>query len=198
MRLLPPTSAGLAEACEILARGGVVIHATETCYGIACDLQNPEAVRRLFTIKDRPFDQPVSALCESLEQAQECTDWNEKALELGQEHLPGPLTVILPVTPENTLSVTPDNQATSIGIRISSLPLAQDLVAQFGSPLSTTSANVHSEPSPYSVTEIMRQYEGREQQPDAIIDSGEIPEVSTSTIVRVVGEEAEVLRGALS
>ena len=59
MRILS-ASTGVDEVLRIIAEGGVVAHATETCYGLACDISNPDAVQRVFTIKDRPTTQPIS------------------------------------------------------------------------------------------------------------------------------------------
>ena len=90
-------SKGLIEAIHILKRGGVVAHATETCYGLACDLANPAAVAKLFAIKQRPLDQPVSALFVSIEEAKKWVEWSDEAEKLAAEFLPGPLTLILPL-----------------------------------------------------------------------------------------------------
>ena len=96
LHILPESPASLEEALLVLRLGGIVIHATETCYGLACDLRNPEAVQRLFTVKQRPENQPVSALFSSIEEAKKYVEWNDRAEVLAKEFLPGPLTLILP------------------------------------------------------------------------------------------------------
>lgn len=193
MKIVPPTDEGIAEALHILRNGGVIAHATETCYGLACDLTNVEAVQKLFAMKKRPTNMPVSALCASVEQAQIYVQWNEEASQLASAHLPGPLTLILKTRPEHTLFVTPSG-ATSIGIRISSHPTAQKLVEQFGSPLSTTSANVHGQPNPYSVDDITKQYAGEDVVPDIVIDGGPLEVNDASTVVDVSEGMLHVLR----
>ena len=99
----------------------------------------------------------------------------------------GPLTLILPLRKDAPpLFPTPSpnpNPSPNLGIRISSHPLAAELAARFGHPLSTTSANLHGEPSPYSATEIVRQFQGNDLQPDLILDSGELPPTPPSTII---------------
>src|SRR5262245_56720739 len=100
MRLLPVSAGALQEALSLLQNGGVVAHATETCYGLACDLRNPDAVTRLFVIKRRPLTQPVSALFASVEDAKRYVEWNDRAEELARTYLPGPLTLILPLRPD--------------------------------------------------------------------------------------------------
>jgi len=102
---LPDIDAAIAT----LKAGGIVMHATETCYGIACDLTNPDAVKKLFAIKKRPEQQPVSALFSSIESAKLYVDFSDRALELAQKYLPGPLTLVLPTNtkPPSQIFVCP-------------------------------------------------------------------------------------------
>ena len=181
-------------ALEILRRGGIVAHATETCYGLACDLSNPQAAQRLFTLKQRPPMQPVSALFASLKAADAYVQWGKKAKELAKKHLPGPLTIILDLREDapHQLYPTP-NGGKTIGIRISSHPVALELARLFGVPISTTSANVHQKPSPYTVEEIVAQYKAG-AQPDVILDSGELPKNETSTVVTCLHGVCTVVR----
>jgi tRNA A37 threonylcarbamoyladenosine synthetase subunit TsaC/SUA5/YrdC len=46
-------------AVKILRAGGLVAFPTETVYGLGADASNPEAVRKIFTVKGRPPDHPV-------------------------------------------------------------------------------------------------------------------------------------------
>jgi len=182
-------------ATEILRSGGVVAHATETCYGLACDLTNQNAVEKLFRIKNRPTDQPVSALFSSLDAVMGWCQFSARALEIAKKHLPGPLTIIVPDKEGKKLFLTADgNPALEIGVRISPHAFASGLSKAFGSPIATTSANVHGENNPYSVQDILAQFENREHRPDLVIDSGALKKTAPSTVVRVIGEDVAVLR----
>ncbi len=186
MRRVAVSPKAVEEALRILAAGGVIAHATETCYGLACDLASEEAVAKLFAIKKRAAEQPVSALFPSVEEAKRYVEWNDRATSLASSHLPGPLTLILPLRKDAPpISPTPHalSPTPSLGIRISSHPLAMELATRFGRPLSTTSANLHGEPSPYTAEEIERQFASATVQPDLILDSGELPSVPPSTII---------------
>lgn len=207
MKIIPTSEEGIQQALEVLRAGGTVAHATETCYGFACDLQNPEAVERLFAIKQRSPDQPVSALFATIEQAQAFLEWNEEASQLASEHLPGPLTIILKQRPDapHTLFVTPttdpsesaeagNRSPTTIGLRISSHPTAQLLVEHFGSPIATTSANIHGEPNTFSIEDIQTQFTDANHKPDLILDDGPIAENDASTVIDVSEGVIHVLR----
>ena len=188
MQILPATEESITEALRILKEGGVIAHATETCYGLACDLRNPDAVQKLFAIKKRSPDQPVSALFSSIDDAKKYLEWSKEADALAAKYLPGPLTIILPMkadAPHQLFPVPALAPALTLGLRLSSLPLAMNLVTRFGSPISTTSANIHGEPSPYSATEIFERFTKEADQPDLILDSGELPQVKPSTVINL-------------
>ncbi len=179
------------EAVRVIARGGIVAHATETCYGFACDLTNPSAVSKLFALKNRSEDHSISALFPSLEKAKEWVEWNEQAEKLAKEHLPGPLTIVLPLKKAK-------GNGETLGIRISSHPVAEYLATHADVPLSTTSANLHGKPSPYSPEEILEQFRGRALQPDLILDSGRLSDALPSTVVSILnGEIRTIRRGAI-
>ncbi len=191
MKIVLANEEGLQEALNVLKSGGVIAHATETCYGFACDLSNSDAVQKLFQIKERPDTQAVSALFATTQQAKEFVEWNDLAEELAVKYLPGPLTMIVRL--RKKLYATPRGTVT-IGIRISSHPTAQKLVESFGSPLSTTSANVHGLPNPYSADDIREQYQNKDHQPDLILDDGILEKNDASTVIDISKGKIEILR----
>ncbi len=200
MKIIKESPAAIAEAIRILKSGGNVIHATETCYGIACDLANPDAVGKLFAVKRRPESQPVSALFSSLEMAKKYLTLSPRALTLAEKYLPGPLTIVLPQKPDSSpIFTTPSTHYSlhtthSTGLRLSSHPFAQKLAEAFGGPIATTSANLHGKPNPYSVQDIFTQWNDMEPLPDLVIDSGPLPVSPPSTVIEVHGETVRVLR----
>lgn len=216
MDLLPASPEATDQALTILRRGGVVAHATETCYGLACDLTNRDAVKKLFAIKQRPEDQPVSALFPSIDEAKKYVEWSDEAEKFAEKYLPGPLTIILPVRSDAPHQLFPTNvsgstwrvvktsrrDVSTVGVRVSLHPIAQELVSRFGRPLSTTSANIHGQPEPYSVEDIQKQFivgalfdvaQGA-NMPDLVIDSGQLSLAKPSTIVAFVSGKMHIVR----
>lgn len=197
MQVIPASTDGIARALEVLQSGGCVVHATETCYGIACDLGNPDAVKHLFEMKQRPVHQPVSALFSSMEEAEKYVVFSPLARELVRKYLPGPLTLVLPVqlkTPTPIFVTADSEMPATIGVRISSHPVAQALVEGFGRPIATTSANLHGKPSPYSVAEIKAQWDLVAPTPKLIIDSGFLAIAEPSTVVQIERDCVTTLR----
>lgn len=146
----------------------------------------------------------MSALFSSLEDAKTFVVFSEKALELAKKYLPGPLTLVLPlrtdapfhiyVTPPILTHLRTYALSTSVGIRLSSSSLAENLAKAFGGPIATTSANLHGQPNTYSVEDIAAQYGSETLQPDLVLDSGTIPVAPASTVVEVIGDAVKVLR----
>jgi len=190
-------NSSIHEAVNIIRAGGIVSHATETCYGLACDFTNESAVRKVFELKKRPEGMPISALFPSVESAKEWVEWNEVADRLADEYLPGPLTIVLPVrnVPHASCLVS-----RTLGIRISPHPVAQKLAELAEVPLSTTSANIHGGLNPYSVDDVISQFFVGAQhavpgsQPELILDSGKLPHADPSTVVAIENGKIKILR----
>lgn len=201
MEIIPPSDSGLDPALHVLRRGGTVVHATETCYGLTADLKNAAAIRRLFDIKNRPYDMPVSGLFVSMDEACAFVDASPRAMQLAEKYFPGPLTLVLPkkqTAPPLWVTVSGEGADAWIGVRISSHRWTEELVRSFGSPLATTSANIHGEANPYDALALAERYTMSSLSPDIIIDSGVLPEALPSTVIRVDGDTVTVLRqGAL-
>jgi len=197
VNIVPESPAALLEALEVLSAGGTVIHATETCYGIACDLTNEDAVKDLFDVKQRPGYQTVSALFASVEAAREYVEISPKAEELFQKYLPGPLTIVLSKkknAPPIWLTSQGGGTDGLIGVRISSYPFAMKLAEAFDKPIATTSANLHGKPNPYSISDIESQWAGALLLPELLIDAGPLPIADPSTVIRISGNAVTVLR----
>ena len=174
----------LQKAVEVLRGGGVVMHPTETCYGLAVDIFNEEAVKKLYELKGRDFDKPVSVLVDSLGMAQEYGIFSDKALELAQRYWPGPVSIVVPRKKRLPEFLNPGEGF--ISMRWSSKSVCTGLVENFGGPITTTSANLSGEAPAYSV----EQFVGA----DFVIDGGKLSENRPSTIVKVEGEKITMLR----
>jgi L-threonylcarbamoyladenylate synthase len=192
MKIIGTTDLDIAKAITILHAGGIIVHATETCYGFACDISNPDAVQKLFQLKDRPAGMPLSVLFSALNEAKRYLEWNDHAEGLAKKHLPGPLTIILPLKQKTPSDIV--HSTSTLGIRISSYPLAHDLVEKFGKPISTTSANIHGKPNTYSVKEVCDQFKKRNIQPDLILDSGVLPKNPSSKVIDCTRDPPHILR----
>lgn len=181
----------LTGAITALKNGGVVLHPTETCYGLTADIFSEKAVVHIYELKKMSESKPVSIMVPSLDEAMKYGVFGEKALELAQKYWPGPLTIIIPRT--ELLPFYINRGVATVGIRCPDHASTQQLLQNFGGPLITTSANRTTEPQAYCVEDFMKD-RAETELPDAIIDEGRIPEIAPSTIVEVVGDEVKIVR----
>lgn len=178
------------KAVEVLRSGGVVMHPTETCYGFAVDVANPQALEKLYKLKGRDAGKPVSIMVVDLEMAKKYGEFSPKALELAKNYWPGPLTILVPRSlnlPENF-----NKGQEFVGIRCPDHEFSRELVKSFGFPITTTSANLSGEAPLYEVE--LGGFGELADEIGLVIDGGEIPLNKPSTIVKVVGGNVEVIR----
>lgn len=141
----------IAEAAKVLIGGGTVVYPTETVYGIGASIFIPEAVERVFEIKDRARKMPLSVAVASFEMMKEVARVDEKDLALLQKMLPGPITVLVEKSPDLPDLVTAGSHL--VGIRFPDHPVVLALVEMAG-PITSTSANLSGYPPPASVEEL--------------------------------------------
>lgn len=186
----------LTQVMDALEAGEVVVLPTETCYGLSCDATNKQAVEKIFQIKGRDEKKPLSVMFFDLTAAEEYVEFNDKAIDLVAEYWPGPLTLVLPrknVAVKNLAPLYGVPEKT-LGVRMPDHRFCLKLLFQFNEPLITTSANLSGAANPYSVAEIVQQFENSKYQPALIVDAGELPQTPPSTVVDLTGKDMKVLR----
>jgi L-threonylcarbamoyladenylate synthase len=190
MLRLIPEGGGLQEAARLIRAGGLIAFPTETFYGLAVDPFNKEALARLFAAKQRSLHKAVLVLVRNREQLAILAHEVPAAYEsLIERFWPGPLTLIFPAHPNLPELLTAASG--TVGIRMSSHPLAGELLEAVGGPVTATSANLSDQPSPSSVDQVTQQLAGRI---DAILDGGITPGGGSSTIVSLVGGKLVIVR----
>lgn len=180
------------KALDSLRRGGVIAHATETCYGFACDIFNRRALTSLYKIKKMPSQKPVSILVSDFASAKKYGKFSPMAQKLAKKYWPGPLTII--VKRKKSLPSFLNPGIKTIGIRVPAHVLSIKLVKAFGGPLTTTSANISGKPSPYSISAIKKQFYGKKLKPDFILNSGRLKKNPPSTIIDISQKTPKIIR----
>lgn len=182
---LRPDPGPIGEAAAALTRGVLVIVPTETVYGLAADPRFPGAETAIFAAKGRPDHKPVTLFAADVEQVKaRGAVLDEAGEKLARSFWPGPLTLVLK---------TPDG-FTGFRVPDHAVPLA--LLRAVGSVLSVTSANRSGEPPAITADAAAAALGSRVA---LILDAGRSPGGVPSTVVRVDGDEVQVLReGAIS
>jgi len=189
MTLTDDVQAAVDEATAAITAGGAVVYPTETVYGLGADATDPAAVDRVFAIKDRPRDKPLSVAFADHDHASQYTEPTNRERDFMARFLPGPVTVVVDRQP--TLPDTLTDGRPRVGVRIADNEVALALCRAAG-PITATSANRSGEPSVRTPAELSASVA---EAVGAIIDTGRTPGTE-STVVDVEADEI-IRRGAL-
>ncbi len=185
-----PSAAALAEAADVLSRGGLVAFATETVYGLGALAIDPAAVDRIYQAKGRPPFNPLIVHVDEIVQARQCTAvWPAAADRLAGTFWPGPLTLVLPRSSLIPDVVTGGRQ--TVAIRVPLPLVARGLIERVGHPLAAPSANRSNRLSPTRVEHVLSDLDGRI---DLILDSGPTSFGLESTVLDLTGSPFRILR----
>lgn len=180
----------LEEAGELIRQGKIVVFPTETVYGIGTNGLDKNAVKKLYEVKQRPLNKPISLLVSNMEMVNSIAkDITEIEYKIMEKFFPGPLTIILKKK-DIVPNVVTAGQNT-VGIRMPRGEIARKLVEYADVPIATPSANISGEPSGTNLQEIKKHFEGKV---DYFIDGGNSELGLASTIVQVVDGKPQILR----
>jgi tRNA threonylcarbamoyl adenosine modification protein (Sua5/YciO/YrdC/YwlC family) len=93
-----PQPRRVAEICQALNRGAVMLYPTDTVYAIGCDMNSKSAVSKVRQIKQLSNDKPLTFLCSSLSKIAEYAYVTDEAYRIMRRLIPGPYTFLLPAT----------------------------------------------------------------------------------------------------
>ena len=180
----------LEKAAQLIKQGKIVVFPTETVYGIGTNGLNEQAVKKLYEVKQRPLNKPISLLVSNMEMVNEIAkDITKIEYKIMEKFFPGPLTIIL-----KKKDIVPDIVTAgqdTVGIRMPSGEIARKLVEMAGLPIAAPSANITGEPSGTNLQEIKKHFK---KDVDFFIDGGNSEIGIASTIVQVVDGEIKILR----
>ena len=184
----------IKSCAEIIKRGGLVAMPTETVYGLGADATDADAAAKIYAAKGRPSDNPLIIHIASPEDAERYAHTSPLYYKLAKAFMPGPLTVILPKKDIIPSGVT--GGLDTVAVRCPSHEVAHALIEASGVAIAAPSANLSGSPSPTSAEHVIADMNGRI---DAIIDGGQCEIGLESTIVKLEGEVAIMLRpGAIT
>lgn len=180
----------LDRAVAVIANGGVVAFPTETYYGLAVDPFNEVALDRLFEIKRRPEKKPVLVLIAERSQLSLLTGETPPLFaQLVDRFWPGPLTLVFDALPG--LSSKLCGGMATVGVRISSHPVARLLTARAGRPITATSANISGIGPAVNAAEVREQFG---DLVDLVLDGGATPGEGGSTVVGIENGMLRLIR----
>lgn len=194
---LNPDPKIIKETVKCLDDGGIIVYPTDTLYGLGVDVFNRKAVHKLFNIKQRDMRRPVSIMMHSIQQVKEIFGLYPEAIAKDMEKIfPGKMTALIENRLEKKIPVfervdKPGRYFDKIGLRIPDSPVCTAISLLFDSPISSTSANLSGQGNVFSVRDVIAHFGPRL---DLILDAGEIPRSSGSTILDMSKQPYLVVR----
>ncbi|OGN01514.1 MAG: threonylcarbamoyl-AMP synthase [Candidatus Yanofskybacteria bacterium RIFCSPHIGHO2_02_FULL_41_29] len=187
-------SDALKEATAVLESGGIIICPTDTLYGIGCNALNESAVRKIFSIKERPYAKPLPIIVRNIKWAKELAFVSKKNEGILGKIWPGRVTAVLPKK-EIVPDILTSGQKT-VGIRIPNHPLVDRLLKIFGYPIALTSANISGEEPTQDINKIIEIFSEQPmiKRPDLALDIGILPRSEPSAILDLTGDKPKISR----
>lgn len=179
-------------AAKYIKEGKLVAFPTETVYGLGANALNPQAVAKIFEIKERPsFDPLIIHIADIYQLEKLVLAADERIYRLAKKFWPGPLTIVLQkscIVPDIVTSGLP-----TVGIRMPDNEIALKLIRSSGCPIAAPSANKFGCISPTTAAHVKKQL----PDVDFIIDGGKTAVGIESTIIRLTDQGFQILRNGI-
>lgn len=172
--------------------GKVIAIKTDTVYGLICNAFDNNAVKKIYSIKNREERKPLSIFVKNISEVRKYvldSDLSKEVLDIANKFWPGALTIIFSKKDDTLKHLTALN--TGIGIRIPNDKTLLDILDRVDFPLAETSCNMSGEKELSSSKEIFDRFGNKI---DLIVDGGEIKNSVPSTVISVIGGTIKVLR----
>ena len=184
-------SSEIVEVLAILRRGGTILYPTDTIWGLGCDARRPDAVERLYQIKERPSTMSMLVLVDSIERLAQYVgilpDFVQEELQKHQR----PTTIIYPVVEGLAQNLYASDG--SLGIRVVAHPFCRAIIEGLGAQLVSTSANLYGHPTGRDLQSIDPRIRGRvDWIAPAVYDTA--VGGTASRILKIVGNRFEIIR----
>ena len=180
----------LADCVQTLRKGGVIIFPTETVYGIGTNAYCEESVKKIYEVKQRPGEKPLSIMVGNAEEISKyAVISNEIEEKIIKNFMPGPLTIIL--KKKTGIFDYISSGKDTIGIRIPDNKMIMSILKESKLPVVAPSANISGKPSGIILEEILKDFDGKV---DICINGGKAKLSEPSTIVQVIDNKPVILR----
>jgi L-threonylcarbamoyladenylate synthase len=173
------TADDAATFSRCISVGGVAVFPADTVYGLACEPDSKEAVRRLYLLKRRRPDKPAAVMFFALDLALAALpELGPRTSGALRALLPGAVTLLLP-NPARRFPLACANEPEVLGLRVPAWPPALAALGDVSWPVLQSSANVAGGPDARSLEDVPDAIRARA---DLVLDGGELPG-TPSTVV---------------
>lgn len=145
-------SAEIRKAVDVVKKGGLILYPTDTVWGIGCDASNPEAVKRVYDLKQRADGKAMIVLVGSVDDVEYYVDDMPEVARQLIEYSEKPITIIYDKARGLAPNMLPPEG--TVAIRVTSEKFSSELCRRLRRPLVSTSANISGQPAPTIFAEI--------------------------------------------
>ncbi|MBR2812074.1 MAG: threonylcarbamoyl-AMP synthase [Solobacterium sp.] len=181
------TAAQIAEMAQVLKEDGVISVPTDTVYGVCARMDSLNAQEHLRNVKHRPLTKAFPLMCADLKQIEAVAQVDARSRRIIEQHMPGPLTVVLKKKEEVPPFVNGGME--TLAIRMATSDTLKELIQAVGCPVYMTSANQSGLPVCTSLDEIEKQCPDLDGMLEGSVDFHE-----ASTIADLTHENIRILR----
>jgi L-threonylcarbamoyladenylate synthase len=190
-----PTNNNLGKAKDAIEKGDVVAIPTETVYGLAANAYNTRAVKKIFSLKKRPSNNPLIIHFKNVEQIKKEAVINKNFLKLVKKFSPGPLTYVLKKRSGSRISKIANKGLATLAVRIPNEKNTTKLLNILKCPLAAPSANRSKSLSPTTAKHVAEEFGSRIGM---IIDGGTSKIGIESTVIDLTTTPKILREGGLS
>ncbi len=181
----------MVEISNAIKDGKIIVFKTDTVYGIGTNVFDKESCKKVYEIKGRPMQKPLCVLISDLSMLKKMVDYiSPIEKKLIDAFWPGPLTIKFKKK-ENVLPDIISAGDKFVRVRLLKDGFAYNLIKTAGVPIVAPSANLSGNPTGINIKNIIKELNGKV---DYILDSGNVSNDTTSTIVEIDNEKAIIIR----
>jgi tRNA threonylcarbamoyl adenosine modification protein (Sua5/YciO/YrdC/YwlC family) len=180
----------IAQAAEIVRRGGVIVYPTDSVYALGCHIGDKQALERIRAIRQVDKHHNFTLMCRDLSELANYARVDNSDFRILKASTPGAFTFILPATSEVPKRLMHPKRKT-IGIRVPDSPIAQALLDELGEPMMSVTLIMPNDE--YPMTDPYDMCQTLESQVDAIIDGGYCG-LEPTTVVDMTGDQPQMTR----
>lgn len=182
----------IAEAVEVLRRGGSIVYPTDTVYGLGVNPFDDYAVRRLFRIKKRSPSKPIALIVCSIAMVKKLAHVSVKEEKILKSLWPGAVSVVL--YKKKLISPLISAGTDTVSLRMPDNEFCLKLIKAFNGPITSTSANISDEQYINDASEIARRFKKEAYKPDLVVDAGVLALSEPSTVLDLTKPKPKIIR----
>jgi len=180
----------IAQACDIIRKGGLVVYPTDSGYALGCHIGDKSAMDRIRRLRDLDDDHNFTLVCRDLSELSTYAKVNNSVYRAIKAHTPGAYTFILPATKEVPKRLQHKKRKT-IGLRIPDNNIALHLLEELNEPLMSSTLIMPNDEAPLTDAEDIVERIGKHV--DLVIDGGFCGSEPT-TVIEFVDDLPDVMR----